>query len=587
MGINLGRRLQRVSGVLLVLFLLPGCQAAKTSLFSLKSRDPAPVRDTGKSSDPVGKSSDAPGGFSQISSVHAGLRRPRQRSRIHDDFRPVLQVSAQELDDAADDAVRALASEPQELLGTQRRRLQIPSDLPGADALPINLSADPVKRAAEIEQIFGTLPDVVATRVRNTPDGLHYDLNQLQAMAFAANPVLVQAEAQVTLARGAALQAGLHPNPVMGYEADTVGSGGTPNYHGGYVSTVIKTPGKLDLAESVANADVWNADLMRKKTHIDLITQVRGAYFAALIARENVRITEALVAFTDSVYRNQVDQLKGGIVSTSEPVQLRAMAVQARTALAQARNRYDSAWRQLAATIGVPELPAGYLDGVADVPIESIDYDKTLAYVVANHTDVLAAHNSALQARTNLRLQELNVVPDLLFYMALQKDSTTRPIYRTTYNVQVGVPVPIFDRNQGNILNAQGTLMKTAQEAPRIQNDLANRLADAVERYENARNLTELYRQNILPDQARTFRGLYERHQQQPDIVGFVEIVNAQQTLLNSINVYINTLSLRWTALTDIGSLLQIETLEGIQSLLETGSPIPVVEPLPNGTASP
>ena len=142
-------------------------------------------------------------------------------------------------------------------------------------------------------------------------------------------------------------------------------------------------------------------------------------------------------------------------------------------------------------------------------------------------------------------IKELNVVPDLQFYMAVQKDSTTRPIYRTTYNMQVGVPVPIFDRNQGNILNAQGTLMKTAQEAPRIQNDLANRLADAVERYENARNLTDLYRQNILPDQARTFRGLYERHQQQPDIVGFVEVVNAQQTLLASINVYINTLSLR------------------------------------------
>ena len=171
--------------------------------------------------------------------------------------------------------------------------------------------------------------------------------------------------------------------------------------------------------------------------------------------------------------------------------------------------------------------------------------------------------------------------------MAVQQDSTTRPIYRTTYNRQVGVPVPIFDRNQGNILNAQGTLLKTSQEAPRIQNDLANRLADAVERYENARNLTELYQQNVLPDQARTFRGLYERHQQQPDVVGFVEVVNAQQTLLTSINVYINTLSLRWTALTDIGSLMQIETLEGIQALLETGSPIPVVEPLPSETTVP
>jgi cobalt-zinc-cadmium efflux system outer membrane protein len=369
----------------------------------------------------------------------------------------------------------------------------------------------------------------------------------------------------------------LHPNPILGYEADTVGSGGTPNYHGGYVNTVIKTPGKLDLAEGVANADVWNAELMRKKTHIELITQVRGAYFAALIARENVKIAEALVAFTDSVYRNQVEQLKGGLVSASEPVQLRALAVQARTALAQARNRYDAAWRQLAAIVGTPELPPGYLEGVSDVPLDAINYNSALTYMFANHTDLDAARNSEMQARTNLRLQELNVTPDLQFYMALQKDYTTGPVYRATYNMQIGVPVPIFDRNQGNIMNAQGTLLKSAHEASRLKNDLANRLADSIERYENARNLTTLYRGHILPDQARAFRGLYDRYQQQPDVVGFVDVVNAQQTLLNSINVYISTLSLRWAALTDIGALLQIDSLEGIRALLETGSTIPVI----------
>ena len=138
MVINLGRRLQCVSGVLLVLSLVPGCQAARTSPSDLTSRDPVPVRDSRKSSDPVGESSDAPAEFSQISSVHAGLRRSRTRSRSHDDFRPVMQVSAQESVDTTGDAVRALASEPQELVGIQRRRLQIPSELPGAEGDSFN-----------------------------------------------------------------------------------------------------------------------------------------------------------------------------------------------------------------------------------------------------------------------------------------------------------------------------------------------------------------------------------------------------------------------------------------------------------------
>ena len=464
------------------------------------------------------------------------------------------------------------------------KRLQIPKELPGAAAPSIDLpphdADDAQGRMRDIQQSFGALPNVAQGRVDSAAAGRSYTLDELQSVALASNPVMTQAGAQVMAWRGTALQAGLHPNPVIGYEGDTVGSNANPNYQGGFISTVIKTAGKLELAESAANVDVWNADLMRQKTRIELITQVRGAYFAALIARENVKVTEALVRF-------QLDQLRGGLVSTYEPIQLRALAVQARTALTQARNRYDAAWRQLAATVGTPDLQIGELEGSPDMPIPEIDYDKALPYVLSNHTDVLAARNSEAQARINLRLQEVTRIPDLNFYTALQKDFTTAPVYRLTYNMQVGVPVPIFDKNQGNILNAHGTLMKAAQEAARVQNDLATKLADATERYANASNLVEMSRDHILPDQARAYRGVYERHQQQPDLVGFADVVTAQQTLLVSIGIYINSLATRWQAFTDVGSLIQAETIGGIEAIIQSGEMIQqeetpmVVPPLP------
>lgn len=573
----MGNHLQRHRFALGIWLALPlmlfGCRSARTSHIDLSDREMSVAK---KHETPSRKTTtaDETSGLAQISTSDKNADGAKKQRRIDGSVKQASAESTEEGDQ----------KESYEPVTERRLPLEIPKDLPGAEARPIDLSMGSEKRSEEIEKIFGTLPDVHETQVRNSPQGQRYSLSDLEALAISTNPILIQAEAQVTALRGTAIQAGLHPNPVLGYEADTVGSGGTPNYHGGYVNTIIKTPGKLDLAEHVANGDVWNAELMRKKAHIDLVTQVRGAYFAALIARENVKITEALVSFTDSVYRNQVEQLKGGLVATSEPIQLRALAVQARTALAQSRNRYDAAWRQLAATVGAPDLPPGYLDGAADVPLDAIDYNTALAHMLATHTDLDAARNSEMQARTNLRLQELNVTPDLLFYMAVQKDYTTGPVYRATYNMQIGVPVPIFDRNQGNILNAQGTLMKSAQEAARVKNDLANQLADAIERYENARNLTTLYRENILPDQARAFRGLYDRYQQQPEVVGFVDVVNAQQTLLSSINTYISTLSLRWAALTNIASLLQIDNVAGIKALMETGTTIPVIDGIPEPT---
>ena len=119
-----------------------------------------------------------------------------------------------------------------------------------------------------------------------------------------------------------------------------------------------------------------------------------------------------------------------------------------------------------------------------------------------------------------------------------------------------------------------------------MQNELASRLADAVERYSNTSNIAQMYRDHILPDQARAYRGVYERHQQQPDLVGFADVVTAQQTLLMSIGVYINSLVARWQAFTDIGSLIQAESIAGIEAVLQNGTSIYEEPMIPPGPAS-
>jgi hypothetical protein len=80
---------------------------------------------------------------------------------------------------------------------------------------------------------------------------------------------------------------------------------------------------------------------------------------------------------------------------------------------------------------------------------------------------------------------------------------------------------------------------------------------------------------------------VYERHQQQPDLVGFADVVTAQQTLLVSIGIYINSLATRWQAFTEVGSLIQAETIGGIEAIMQSGEMIQpeetpmVVPPLP------
>jgi cobalt-zinc-cadmium efflux system outer membrane protein len=393
-------------------------------------------------------------------------------------------------------------------------------------------------------------------------------------LSTGTSPVIRQAEADITAARGHAIQEGTHPNPVIGYEGDTVGSSQNPNYQGAYFNQWVKTAGKLQLAQAAAMIDVRNGVLALRKARISLITQVQARYYAVLVAEETVRINEALARFTDEAYRIQIEQLRGGEAAAYEPMQLRVLALQARTALIQARNRYFSAWNQLASVVNAPNLPPTQLAGNPNLMIPTLRFDLLRTIVWERHPDILAARNSTEQARINLRFAEVTPIPDISLYSALQKDYTVGSP-GASFNIQVGIPVPIFDRNVGGIMQAQGQLIRAEQENARVRNDLTATLADAYERYENNRAILEYYRVSILPDQARAYRGTYARHQQQPDRVGFADVVVAQQTYATAIANFTTALGAQWAAVTDLLNTVQLEDLIDLQRLMDDFSRMP------------
>src|SRR5262249_10610397 len=150
--------------------------------------------------------------------------------------------------------------------------------------------------------------------------------------------------------------------------------------------------------------DLEMAELKLRQAQADLRTQVRTYYFAVLVARENLKVTRAMAKLADEVAQVLFEQLKGGVVAPYEPLQLRVLALQSRGAVVQAHNRYLAAWKQLTSAMGLPGMPLIDLAGRVDSGIPLYQYDKLLAYVLTNHTDVLTAQVGEEKARQVLRL---------------------------------------------------------------------------------------------------------------------------------------------------------------------------------------
>jgi cobalt-zinc-cadmium efflux system outer membrane protein len=442
--------------------------------------------------------------------------------------------------------------------------LQIPPQVPGSEAPLITFEGlSPQAKARAIGQIYGELPPLpVAPTPLPGPNGQPYTLADLQRLGAENSPTLRQAASDVEAARGALLQAKTYPNPTLQYLATPSNNGSVNAAQGLGVDQVIKTFGKLKLAAAAAQKDLDNAELALRRARSDLSTSIRNAYFGLLVAQEAVRVTRALAQFTDEIYRVYTGYLGGGFAAAYEPAALRAQAYTTRLAYQQAISGYSYAWKQLVASLGLPQLPLSEVAGRVDRLIPYYDYDGVLAHVLSRHTDVLTARSALEKARYNLKAAQIAPYPDVEVNAQVLKEFAVTP-NAITPTVTVSVPVPLWDKNKGNIIAAQAALVRAEEESHRVEVSLTNGLAAAYLNYKNNLDALEYYRRHILPDQVRAYRGVFQRRQiDVADLAGtFANLVAAQQALVSGVSAYLGLLGNLWSGAVSVADFLQTDDL--------------------------
>jgi cobalt-zinc-cadmium efflux system outer membrane protein len=457
-------------------------------------------------------------------------------------------------------------------------RLVVPPNLPGAKAPLIEKypeSSEEQKRF--LQEFFPPMPPAPQMRPPAPgPEGRPMTLADLQRLAALYSPAIKNAEAAVEAAKGAAKQAGAYPNPFVFFEQDTVGTG-SMGYQGFGLHQTVVTAGKLKLQQAAAMMDLLIAQLALKRAYIDLAYQVRTNYFALLVAREGVKINQALYEFTEEVYRVQVEMVQGQLSAPYEALQLRPLALQARFSLIQAQNLYLASWRQLVAAMGLRNMPLTEVVGQIDMPVPVFEYNGVLARVLANHTDVRTAVNEIQQAKFNLQLAKVTPLPNVDLNILGQKDGTAPPNV-IAHSLQASIPIPIFNQNLGGIKQATGQLIQAQAQLEQTRNTLTQSLADAFNRYATNRANVAITLQQVQ-DQVRAYRMLVGRRWFDPIAVAFGDQVVAQQLLGTYITNYITALGQQWLAVCDVANLLQTDDLFQVGPTKQT-VPVPDLKQL-------
>src|SRR5947207_5056247 len=185
-----------------------------------------------------------------------------------------------------------------------------------------------------------------------------FTLEQLQQSAVEHNPTLKQAQAEIRAAEGRKRQAGLYPNPTVGYQGEQIRGGSA---HGGeqgaFAQQTIVTGGKLRLRRDVLEQQRKADEIGVSEQRYRVLSEVGQSFYSTLAAQETVKVRRRLLTLASDAVQT-VHQLSNvGQADVPDVLQAEVEGEQAAVDYIAAQRTFIQRFRNLAVVSGQPDLP--------------------------------------------------------------------------------------------------------------------------------------------------------------------------------------------------------------------------------------
>jgi len=390
------------------------------------------------------------------------------------------------------------------------------------------------------------------------PDSPSVTLESLEEIALANNPTLVQATAQIRAARGHCLQEGLYPNPTIGYVAEEIGNEGAAGQQGGFVRQEIVTAGKLRLRQNVAGHEVVEAEHAYQSQRRRVLADVRAAWYEILVAQRIVQLNQQLATIADEAVKAATELLEAQEVGRVDVLQAEIEVGSTQLKLHEAENRLAAARKRLAILLGTPDIDLGSISGHLEEELPPLNWDDSLQQLKDGSPQLAEARSAVERARCAVARENAEKTPNLDVRAAVQYDDAVGDSFAS---VELGMPWPLFNRNQGNICRAQAELTAAKKEVERLDLSLQARLATAFQHYQNAQYDVERYTTEILP-KAQASLDLVRSGYRQGEY-DYLTLLTAQRTFFRANLAHLESLLQRQTSRVSIEGFLLAGGLDG------------------------
>lgn len=335
-------------------------------------------------------------------------------------------------------------------------------------------------------------------RLRPQGEGIDepYTLDLLLTLACQNNPTLRQARLHINAELAKAQQAGLYPNPVASYVGEQIGLDNTAGeWHGAEIEQRFVTAGKLDLSRNKYLQRAKVAEHLAVAQQFRVCNDVRVHFFRSLAALQVVDMHRELVKTAEDRVLTVREMYNLGEANRAAAHDANAMLQKHRLQLMKTENDARMHLVELTALVGL-ELVDPPLAGSLDSDRPPIDFEAAYAQIIQCSPELLAAYAKLREDAITVERESIEWVPDIVVSGGTGYNFSDQ---QTTGAARVSIEIPLFDRNQGTINQAQTDYARQQSEIRRTRLDLRRRLGIEYEKYLTAYQHVLEYESVILP----------------------------------------------------------------------------------------
>jgi cobalt-zinc-cadmium efflux system outer membrane protein len=239
------------------------------------------------------------------------------------------------------------------------------------------------------------------------------------------------------------------------------------------------------------------------------IDKLAAVYIDVLEARQTVRAIRAGLAQLNALEQTTRTRAEKNQAATEEMELLALERVNAEIALPHAEAALLQARRELALLLGLPAERAETLEmrgSLHDFAPAPPCLGELISIALQTRPDLVAYRLGIHRAQADLRRERAEAIDNVFLFYTPFSANDYSPVGKQSasgWGVGVLFPIPLFDRNQGDIARAQVNVTQTRLELQSLERHIVNEVQYAATEYALSREVVQQYERDMLADARR------------------------------------------------------------------------------------